>query len=332
MKRVSIKDIAQAVGVSVASVSLALTGKEEGRVSKDLSAKIHAMAKKMNYQPNRLAISLQSGRSQTIGLLVTDIANPFFGSLAYHIQKEMGKAGYAVVIMNTDESSHQMGKMIDLMKGHQMDGLIIVPAEFGEDYIRQLVTDKVPVVMIDRYYPSIQTNAILIDNYDASYQATKYLISKSCKKIALLIYDNNLPHMTERKAGYADALEEAGLFDEKLIKKINHNTLHENIYDAIVSILPEKEKTDGILFATNTIALNGLKQLFKLHIKIPQDIQVVCFDKNDVLDFMPVPIPYIQQPIQSIANMASRMLLEQLEESVSEMHTSVYRLPAELIG
>ena len=115
MKRVSIKDIAQVVGVSTATVSLVLTGKNKnGRVSKEMSEKIKKVANEMNYQPNRLAMSLQSGRSQTIGLLVADISNPFFGTLAFYVQEEMEKAGYAVIIMNTDESDLQMERMISL--------------------------------------------------------------------------------------------------------------------------------------------------------------------------------------------------------------------------
>jgi LacI family transcriptional regulator len=332
MKRVSIKDIAQAAGVSTATVSLVLTGKGgNGRVGKEMSRKIFAMAKAMNYQPNRLARNLQSGRSQTIGLLVADITNPFFGSLAYHIQKEMGKTGYAVIIMNTNESNLQMEKMINLMRCRQVDGFIIVPAESGESCIEQLVIDKIPLVTIDRYYPTVHTNSVLIDNYDASYQATKHLLNKHCKKVALLIYENQLPHMQERKAGYKDALEEAGLYNEALIKSINPGNMIETIEEAILSLLSSQDAVDGILFPTNMIGLNGLRVLFKHKISIPQDIQVVCFDKSDVFDFMPVAIPYILQPVQSIATISSRMLLEQIEEGVDESNTSIYRLPAELI-
>ncbi|MDR2118074.1 MAG: LacI family transcriptional regulator [Tannerellaceae bacterium] len=331
MKRVSIKDIAAAVGVSVATVSLVLAGKEEGRVGKELSRKIHDVAGEMHYLPNRLAVNLQSGHSQTVGLLVTDIANPFFGSLAYHIQKEMGKAGYAVVIMNTDESSRTMGEMINLMRSRQMDGFIIVPAEHGEKYVSRLIADKIPLVTIDRYYPGIPTGAILIDNYDATYQAVRYLINRQCRRIALLLYGNTLPHMAERKAGYTDALKEAGSFDERLIRNISHTNVAGDIEEAIASILSEEKTVDGFLFATNTIALNGLKQLQKRRLQIPRDVQVVCFDRNDVFDFMPVAIPYILQPVQSMANMASRLLLEQMEEGVGAKNTSIYRLPSELI-
>ncbi|MCD7937545.1 MAG: LacI family transcriptional regulator [Tannerellaceae bacterium] len=331
MKRTSIKDIAQAAGVSTATVSLVLTGKgKDGRVSKEMSEKINHIAREMNYQPNRLARSLQSGRTQTIGLLVADIVNPFFGSLAYHVQEEMGKAGYAVMIMNTDESPEQMKQMVDLLKCRQVDGFIIVPAEGGEECVRQLKDENIPVVLMDRYYPSVSTSSVLINNYDASYQATSYLIRNGCQNVALLIYENNQPHMAERKAGYMDALQDAGLFNETLIREVRYKNMQANIRDAVASILYRKEKTDGILFATNTIAMHGLKQLYKLNVSFPGDIRVVCFDKNELYDFLPAPIPHIQQPIPDIARLASRLLLEQIHDK-TDLHTfGVHRLPASL--
>lgn len=331
MKRTSIKDIAHAVGVSTATVSLVLSGKaKEGRVSKEMSEKINRVAREMNYQPNRLARNLQSGRTQTIGLLVADITNPFFSTLAYFIQKEMSKSGYAVVIMNTDESSEQMEKMMNLMVGHQVDGFIIVPAEYGENSIKQLLENKVPLVLVDRYYPDIPTHNVLLDNNDASFRATQYLIEEECKNIGLIIYDNKLPHMAGRKSGYIHALKEAGILNERLIREVEHTTMSETVERAIESLLAEKPQIDGLILASNTIALNGLKQLNKSNIRIPEDIRVVCFDKSDVFEFMPHPIPYLQQPIQDIAKTASRLLLNQLEEGNTQP-VLTYKLSAELL-
>jgi len=331
MKRTSIKDIAQTAGVSTATVSLVLPGKgKDGRVSKEMAEKINRIAKELNYQPNRLARSLQSGRTQTIGLLVADIVNPFFASLAYHIQEEMAKAGYAVMIMNTDESPEQMKQMVDLLKCRQVDGFIIVPAEGGEECVKQLKDEHIPVVLIDRYYPSVSTSSVLINNYDASYQATNYLLCNGCRNVGLLIYENNQPHMAERKAGYMDALQDAGLFNESLIREVRYKNMQANVRDAVASILYRKEKTDGILFATNTIAMNGLKQLYKLNVSFPDDIRVVCFDKNELYEFLPDPVPYIQQPITDMAQLSCRLLLEQINEK-TDLHTfGIHRLPAVL--
>lgn len=331
MKRTSIKDIARVVGVSTATVSLVLNDKcRNGRVSEEMIQKIRAVAKEMNYQPNSLARNLQSGTTKMVSLMVADIANPFFGMLAYHVQNELAKAGYAVIITNTDEDSRQMEQMIGLMRSRQVDGFIIVPAESGEESIRALADSNMPLVLIDRYYPGIPTNNVLIDNYDASYQATRYLIERKCRRIALLIYNNRQPHMHDRRTGYTEALREAGIYDESLVREVSHHNITRDIQQAITDLLSKDNKPDGILLASNTIAINGLKQLVRRHIRIPGDLQMVCFDKSDIFEVMPESIPYIQQPIQSMAKMATRLLLEQINETTPNTPSS-YRLPAELI-
>lgn len=329
MKRVSIKDIASAAGVSTATVSLVLTGKgKDGRVSKEVTEKIKLIAHEMHYQPNRLAMGLQSGRSQTVGLLVADISNPFFGSLAFYIQEEMEKAGYAVIIVNTDESDLQMERMVMLLKSRQVDGLIIVPTEFGNKCIKNLLEEHIPLVLVDRYYPELFTENVLIDNYRASYMATQYLIRQKCQKVALFIYQNNQPHMTDRKNGYKDALIDAHIFDEDLICEVHYRTMKKDIEDAISSLIHRYSDIDGILFATNTIAITGIKQLLNLGIRISEDIHVVCFDKSDAFEFMPVFIPYIHQPIDEIGRLSANCLIKQIENKEIE---GEHKLLAELI-
>ncbi len=331
MKKTSIKDIAKMVNVSTTTVSLVLTGKNKnGRVSKELSEKIIKVAREMNYQPNRLAKSLQSGCSRTIGLLVADISNPFFGTLTFHVQEEMEKADYTVIIMNTNESDVQMGRMIDLLRSRQVDGFIIVPAEYGEDYIARLVEEHVPLVLIDRYYPSQKVDSVLINNFQAANEATRYLIDIHCKKIALLIYENTQPHMVERERGYVRALKEAGLYDESLVKKVRYKYMDEDIIGAITWLYQQRKDLDGILFATNTIAMTGIKQLLNVGLRIGEDIHVTCFDKSDAFDFMPVFIPYIHQPIAEMGRLASQLLIQRIEGERND-DPFIYELPAELV-
>lgn len=332
MKRVSIKDIASAAGVSTATVSLVLTGKgKDGRVSKEVTEKVRVIAREMHYQPNHLAMSLQSGRSRTIGLLVADISNPFFGSLAFYIQEEMEKAGYAVIIMNTDESDLQMERMVLLLRSRQVDGFIVVPTQFGDTCLKSLLDEHIPLVLVDRYYPDLYSDSVLIDNFQASYQATRYLIEQGCRRIALLIYENNLPHMVERKKGYVKALEDAGLFDKELIREVQYKTMTEDTKEAVnYLLLNDSNGMDGILFATNTIAMTGIKQLLNLKVRLTEDVHVVCFDKSDAFDFMPVFIPYIRQPIAEIGCLSARLLIKQIEQKIVE-GKSVHKLDAVLV-
>lgn len=312
MKKVSIKDIAQRAGVSNATVSLVLSGKlKKGRVSKETAEHIRSIAQELDYQPNNLARSLQSGRSQTIGLLVADISNPFFGMMAFYIQEQLEKSGYAVFIMNTNESDIQMGKMLDVLKNRQVDGYIIVPTQHGESYIRQLNDARTPLVLIDRYYPAIQTSSVMLDGYQASFQATRLLIGKGCRRIGLLVYDGMQSHMSDRKYGYVDALKQEGLYDPDLICEVNFSNFQQDVTKAIAGLI--RRKVDGIFFVTISISLAGIRALFNEGIRVQEDIQIVCFDRSEVFDFMPHPIPYVLQPIEAMARKAVDLLIEQID-------------------
>ncbi len=319
MAQVSLKDIANVLGVSSATVSLVLNGKEkEGRVSKALAEKIRKQAALMNYKPNNLARGLRVGKTQTIGLIVADISNTFFSSLAFHIQEYAELSGYAVIIANTNESDAKMVKMIDVLRSRQVDGLIIVPTEKGESYIEEISKSGMPLVLLDRTFPKLEVNHVIIDNYQASKKALQHLINKGCKRLSLLIYNNTLSHMQERKRGYIDTLKQAGLYDPLLIKEVDYNNLKEDVENALDSLLQNEEKVDAIYFATNTISMIGIKRMFELNIKVQQDIQVVCFDKNDVFDFSPeLSIPYITQPIPDMGRYAVELLVEQIDKKKS---------------
>lgn len=318
MARISIKNIAQALGISNATVSLVLNGKEkEGRVGKETADLIRKTAKDMNYEPNTLARSLRMGKSQTIGLIVADISNLFFANLAFHIQEHAEKFNYSVIITNTSESESKMEKMIQVLKGRQVDGLIIVPTEHGEKSIEKLTKSTIPVVLLDRYFPGMNVSHVVVNNYQASIKATEHLINKKCKKIGIIIYDNILPHMQERKRGYTDAMQKAGLFDPSLIKEISYTNISSDIEKSLKDLLSNDCNIDGIFFATNSIALHGIKNMLLMDAEIMKKINVICFDKSEALDFSSTAIPYIQQPIAEMGKTAIDLLISQINDKTS---------------
>ena len=311
MARVSIKDVANRLGVSTATVSLVLNGKD-GRISEALAEKIRNEAKAMNYEPNSLARSLRSGRSETIGLIIADISNPFFANLAFHIQEHAEECGYSVIITNTSESTDKMEKMISILKSRQVDGFIIVPTENGEKLIDKLVKDKFPIVLLDRYFPGIDASYVTVNNYQASMEATNLLLNLNCKRVAQVIYKNYLPHMQDRKKGYIAAMTKKELYDPKLIKEVNYQTIITDIQRVMMELICDGERVDGIFFATNTISIIGLKMLIGLKLEISKDIKVVCFDKSDIFELSNISIPFIQQPIPEMGKRVVDLLLKQI--------------------
>ena len=179
MKRVSLKDIARELGVSTATVSLVLNGKNTaGRVSSEMSKKILDKAAELHYVPNTLAKGLKMGKSRTIGLIVADVSNLFFGSLALHIQTYAEQKGYSVIIGNTNEQPKAMGDIINFLYARQVEGLIITPTEKSQYLLKRLIKSKIPFVLVDRSFPELAVSSVLINNYEISYQSTERLIQK----------------------------------------------------------------------------------------------------------------------------------------------------------
>lgn len=316
-KKVSIKDIAQIVGVSTALVSYVLNNKEkEARVGKEIAEVIRNTAKKLDYQPNQIARSLKSGKSQTIGLIVADISNPFFANLARTIEDEAKKNNYTVIFGSSDENADKSWDLINVLIKRQVDGFIIAPTENSEKQIQYLVDQNIPFVLVDRYFPDILTNYVVTDNYQASYDAVSHLIETGHKKIGLIAYESNLVHMKERKRGYLDALKNYNLLTPvSLIKEVNYNNIKEDIEQKINELLYNTPSVDAIFFATNTLALHGLKFLYKQNYRIPDDLAVVCFDEGEAFDFFYSPLTFVDQPLVEVGKEAVRIVVDQINSS-----------------
>ena len=312
MEKVSLKKIASDLGVSIATVSIVLNGKNtNGRVSEETSKKILQRAEELNYTPNSFAKGLKMGKSKTIGLIVADISNVFFGKLALYIQNEAEKNGYAVIIANTNEESSEMDKLVKLLKSRQVDGLIITPPAGSEKTIQRLVMEKTPMVLVDRSFPDINVSSVVINNFEISYYAISKLIENGFKNIALITYKQTLFHINERNRGYIEATKKANLFNEKSIKMVRYEYLNKDMEIVINELLSEKVPVDAIYFTTNSISISGIKELYKQ--KYQSNIQLMCFDESDAFYILPLNIPFIKQPIKEMAKKAMESLTEQME-------------------
>lgn len=318
------------MGVSTATVSLVLNGKNKnGRVSKEVSLKILEKAAELNYIPNSLAKGLKMGNSKSIGLIVADISNVFFGTLALHIQNYAEKEGYTVVIGNTNEELTEMQKMIGFLNSRQVDGLIITPTEGSELMTKALMEREKPIVLVDRSFPDLDVATVMINNYDICYHSTRQLMIKGCKNPAFISYKQDQFHTNERRRGFIEAMKDAGRFNEKSIKEVSYHTLERDIHDVITELLDEKEKIDGIFFATNSISIAGIRELFKKDIIVQRDIEMMCFDESEAIVLFPFHIPYIKQPIEEMAKKALMLLIDQIEKR--ETSSRKYFIEAELI-
>ena len=311
-KKTSLKDIAKEAGVSIATVSYVLSKQENSGVSQEVSDRIKEIAKRLNYRPNQIAKSLQSGKSQTIGLIVADISNPFFAQIARIVEDEAKKYGYTVIFGSSDEKATKSHDLIKFLLNRQVDGFIITPTEGSESQIELLKEQTVPFVLIDRYFPSIETNYVAIDNYKAAFDATKKLLENGNKRIGMVAYSTELNHMKERIQGHKDALGK-GIYDESLLQEVAFEKIVENIPKAINNLVKGNEPVDAIFFATNTLGVIGLKYLNELKLQVPDDIAVIVFDESEVFHFFYCPLTYVKQPLSDLAKKAVTVLLNHIK-------------------
>lgn len=320
-KKVSLKDIAQKAGVSTALVSYVLSGKEkESRVGKEIAVKIKQIAQELNYQPNHLAKSLRSGKTQTIGLILADISNPFFANIARIVEDEAKQFGYTVIIGSSDENAGKSWDLLTVLLNRQVDGFIIVSTENSQNQIQHLKEQHIPFVLLDRYFPEIQADFVCINNFKAAYDAGIHLIKNKYRKIGFVAYKSELFHMQERIRGYGQALKENNLSGKKnWLKRVNIQQIEKEVKESIDELISAADAVDAIIFATYNLAVNGLKYINELGLKVPADIAIVSFGQAEVFDLYYCPITYLHQPIGDLGKTAVELLVNKFKNSDAGM-------------
>lgn len=311
-KKVKLKDIAEAANVSTALVSYVLNGRHTERIKKETADKIKATAKRLNYRPNHFGKGLRTQKSQTIGLILADLANPFSAQIARIIENELSKKGYMLLIGSTDENNDKLNNLIDTFLKRQADGLIILPAEGSENVLEQLQQDVTPYVLLDRYFPTMPFPYVINDNHYGAYALVKHLIKKGKKKIGFITLDTSLLHLTERKRGFIDACLEEGIGVDNMIHKIGLPHLHTQVFQALDDLTNNNSDLDALLFSTNTLALEGMKYLIKRGLDTNNKIELATYDETEFYDIFPIPVTCYRQPLEEMGKKAVEFLLSKI--------------------
>lgn len=314
-KKISLKDIASKAGVSTALVSYVLNGKEkESRVGHEIAKKIKEIARELNYQPNHLAKSLRSGKTHTIGLVIADISNPFFANIARVVEDEAKKSGYTVIIGSSDEKAEKAWDLLNVLINRQVDGFIIVSSEYSESHIHYLKERNIPFVLLDRHFPDLQTDFVATNNYKASYDAGVHLINGGYKRIGIIAYRSDMYHMQERVRGYRQALQDNGfVFKSNWLKEVRFENIEKEVKVAIDEMTSSEDQVDAIIFATYGLAINGLKYINELKLRVPDDLGIVSFGQAEVFDLYYCPITYLKQPLELLGKTSVEFLLAKLK-------------------
>lgn len=312
-KRVSIKDIAADLNISVTTVSFVLNGKaEEKHISKQLTKKVLEYVEKVNYKPNQIAQSLRTGESKILVFMVEDIANSFFAKLARLIEDLAYKKGYKVLFCSNDNDDHKSKELIHLFKNRQVDGFIIVPSPSIQNTITNLIEENIPVLLFDRYYPELDTNYVVTNNAEATQKAIEHLVDNGFENIAYITLDTHQSQMEDRLMGYQEAISEHGLKEISLRLPFS-KTISDQGDQEIKMFLKKHTEIDAILFATNYLTETGLEVIKRDFPGLIDRIGFITFDDSHLFKTYSPSITAVAQPTSEMAEQAMDIILELLK-------------------
>ncbi|MBD3637873.1 MAG: LacI family DNA-binding transcriptional regulator [Crocinitomicaceae bacterium] len=309
MKKASLKDIAESLGVSKALVSLVLNGKGDERgINKQTQEKVRQKAKELNYIPNQYARGLRIGRTNTIGVIVPDISNIFYGKLCKAIEQEAYAKGYNLIISNTYEDVQKEKKLISDLINRNIDGLILASSFDNKNEIEGLREDKFPLVLVDRVFDDFEVDSVSVSNVDGAKKAVKFLYDKGIKRpVCFSISPVYISSISERIQGYMGALKDPN--DAKLVQ-----IPHDNIEGGVKTALDElqNEEYDGVFCVNNNIAKALLRELAIRGEKL-DEVKIISFDDIEIFDIVHPKISAISQPIEEIGKNAVKLLLKRFD-------------------
>lgn len=317
-KKVSLKDVAQALGVSKTLVSLVLNNKgDEQGISAESQKRVREKAREMNYHPNLVARGLRTGKSNILGMVVADISNPFYSKIVRAVEDKAAQHGYHLMVCSSDENPEREAELIRLLKDRQqVNGIIVSTTQQKPEIFSRFKKENFPFVLIDRYLPRFECSQVLVDNAEGAQNMTEHLIKTGYSRIALLtISPSHLSSIRDRVTGYKEALKKHGIkFDPKLVREIPFDHIRENMRKEMRELLSRNVKADAVFLLNNNLALSCLDTIREMDLKIPQDIAVASFDDLEAFQLCYPPVTAVAQPLSEIGDKAVQLLIRQIND------------------
>jgi len=308
----TIYDIAKLAGVSPATVSRALNQKIQ--VKDETKKKILEIAEELNYSPNYLARSLKKKRTFTIALVISDVTNPFFTTLARGVEDKASNLGFNTIFCNTDENPAKEKEYIDLMLRRRVDGLVIASCSNG-DTLLSLREKEIPVVLVDRKIEGFNGDSVVGDSKEGAYELTRHLIEvNGFREVAMITGPIIISTSKDRVAGYQRALQEAGIPSKP--EWIMIGSYKEDFgYQIATRFFSENKKLPQAVFAGNNfIAIGIVRAARERGIKIPEDLTLVTFDDLETASLLYPFLTVAKQPAYTMGSLATQFLLERIEK------------------
>jgi LacI family transcriptional regulator len=307
----TVNDVARRAGVAPITVSRVINN--SGYFSEATRERVQAAIAELGYVPNRLARSLRTKRSQVLALVITDISNPFFTTVARGVEDAAGAAGYTVTYCNTDESESKENKYLDLLIQQQVDGILLVPARSTAESVNYLQQHGKQVVVLDRRVPGAETDVVRCDSEDGAYRLTRLLLDLGHRRIAIWGGPEGVSTAEDRLAGYRRALIEASMEpDPELI--LTGSFTQSSGRKMARTVISTSPRPTALLAANNFIALGALKAVVDSGLKVPGDIALVAFDDLPQALIIHPFLTVATQPAYQMAQQGTQLLLARLKD------------------
>lgn len=326
-KRITIKQIAKALNVSISTVSKALNDSYE--ISDETKKKIKEYAKFHHYKPNTLALSLQNKKTKTIGIIIPNILSHFFAKVLSGIEKVAAEQGYNIITCITNESYDKEKHTIETLSNGTIDGFIACISEETLklnkfDHFNNVIADGTPIVLYDRVHKDVICDKVVIDNVKTAYKATRFLMRSKCNNISLISTIDGLNVGKFRAKGYEKALTKYGIKpNENLIIRLENNKhLKERIEHMI-----DNYEVDGIFTIDETSAAIAVQVLNARNIKIPEDVSIIGFTNGVLSKHSVIPLTTVNQFGVKIGEQAAIRLINKLENKIDfdDIRTEIIR-------
>lgn len=308
-KAASIYDVARESKVSVFTVSAVINNKSH--VGRKLRARVEEAIRKLNYRPNLIARSLAQQRTHTIGMIVPDIANPFFPMVVRGAEDAAQRHGYNLLLCNSDDTLDKEESQIELLLSKRVDGILLTKAagEFRPG-LRQMIQEvKTPFVLVMRTYPKLTKDAVISDDYQGAYDAVCHLARAGRRRIALVSGPLKVSNALARWQGFHDALQAQGLpFDEKLV--IEGDYRMESGYRAGHALF--SRQPEGIYVANHLMTIGLLKAAEEMGLRCPEDFGLVSFDDYPWLGVFHPRLTTVELPKHQLGGEAVELLIERI--------------------
>lgn len=325
-RKVTLKQIARELDVSISTVSKAL--RNSGEISADTIQKVQAFAKLYNYRPNNIALSLKNRKTNTIGILIPEIVHHFFSKVIRGVELVANKRGYNVIIGLSNESFAKEVINMEMLANGSIDGFIMSISKETQqlqDYhhFNETMSQGMPIVMFDRVVPDIKCDKVIVDDFNGAKNAVKKLIENKCKSIALITTKDYVSVGKLRTQGYLDALEEYKMTPKaELILKVDDTLDYEVHLEALETeiehLFKSNKSIDGVFAVNELYALSAMKVARKLGLDIPNDVQVIGFTDGVLSKHATPSLTTVSQHAQQMGEKAADLLIDKLESENEE--------------